>query len=71
MRHNLYFHTVDDAQKVLEVIKQGFTSNVVVIEGKTALSFTTPYRIREASQARILQGVSRCKSNFNLEEKNG
>jgi hypothetical protein len=70
MRHNLYFHTVDDAKKVFEVIQRGFTPNVAS-DGKTALSFTTPYKIREALQARILEGVSNCKSDFNLEEKNG
>jgi hypothetical protein len=69
MRHNLYFHTVNDAQKVLEIIKRGFTPDVV--SDKTMLSFTTPYKIREVLQSKILQGVIGCKSDLNVEEKNG
>lgn len=70
MRHNLYFQTIEDAKKALEVIKHGFTPNVMS-DGKTALSFTTPYKIRQASQTKILQGFSRYKSDFNLEEGKG
>ena len=70
MRHTLYFNTVGDTQKTVAVIKQGFTPNVMS-DGKTGLSFTTPYKIREAAQTSILQGVSTRQCDFNLEEGKG
>lgn len=69
MRHNIYFNTVGDARKVLAVITKGFTSNVTC-DGM-ALSFTTPYKIREVAQISILQGVSTRQRDFNLEEGGG
>ena len=67
MKHYLRFYTAKDTENVLLIIKQGFTSNVTR-DGKTTLSFITSYKIRQALQEKILNGIHPQRCDFNLAE---